>query len=71
MTECWSEEPIHRPTMRNVREMLDELLDTGEYMHFTDCDPVVESKAVDILHHSLPHRLNNIARHHQVVQSVK
>ena len=73
MIECWNADPLQRPTIRNVREMLDELLDTGEYMCFSDghshCDPVPESVA-EFLHQSLPQRLNNIAIRHQVVQSV-
>ena len=73
MTQCWNAEPLQRPTIRDVRGMLDDLLDTGEYMCFTDTtkvDPVVESRSVGFLHHSLPHTLNKIAKHH-LVQSVK
>ena len=32
MMKCWKTDPQERPSIRNVRKMLDDLLDTGGYM---------------------------------------
>lgn len=36
MTNCWKTNPLQRPSIRVVRQMLDELLDTGGYIHLTN-----------------------------------
>lgn len=36
MLQCWRTDPLQRPLIRNVRTMLDGLLDTGGYIHLLD-----------------------------------
>ena len=36
MCKCWKADPLQRPPIRNVCVMLDQLLDTGDYMCLTN-----------------------------------
>lgn len=72
MIRCWKRDPQHRPNIRSVRAMLDELLDTGEYISLTDTETAI-SLGRRHSDHLLNHDNNNVCsghHHHHHHQSV-
>ena len=67
MSKCWRSDPLQRPPIRDVRVMLDQLLDTGGYMCLTEEGESAEDKSFCLsgtfettsfraMQHSLPYR---------------
>lgn len=48
MVQCWKTDPLQRPLIRNVRVMLDNLLDTGGYIYLMDSDVSTADKLLRV-----------------------